>query len=87
MLAGPGFTKTGGTNRECTLGQQEWSCPAALFACVAEEEAAHARGTLPSASIANIKAAMNRLFIPGSFTFSGLQTSGARVCDQNHNER
>ena len=67
MLAGPGFTKTGGINRECTLGQQEWSCPAALFACVADEEEAHAPGALHSASVANIKAAMNRLFIPDSF--------------------
>jgi hypothetical protein len=72
MLAGPGFTKTGGTNRECDLGQQEWSCPAAAVSCTAfcvpdEDEAAHARGTLHSASVANIKAAMNRFFIPGSF--------------------
>ena len=87
MLAGASFTNIGGTNRECPLGQQKWSCTAALFACVADEEEAHAAGALHSASIANIKAAMNRLFIPGSFTFSGLQTSGARVCDQNHNER
>jgi hypothetical protein len=72
MLAGPGFTKIGGTNRECTLGQQEWSCPAAAVSDPAlnvsdEEEAAHAPGTLHSASVANIKAAMNRLFIPDSF--------------------
>jgi hypothetical protein len=71
MLAGPGFTKTGGTNRDCTLGQQEWSCPLAAAAWsvvgVADEvEAAHAPGTLHSASVANIKAAMNRFFIPGS---------------------
>jgi hypothetical protein len=79
MLAGAGFTNTGGTNRECTLGQQEWSCPAALFACVTEEEAAHEPGTLHSASVANIKAAMNRLFIPGSiylFRFTNERCQG-----------
>jgi len=32
-----------------------------------EEGAAHAAGALHSASVANIKAAMNRLFIPDSF--------------------
>ena len=69
MLAGPGFTKTGGINRECTLGQQEWAGPAAGsgFGVAVGEEAAHARGTLPSASVANVKAAMNLLFIPDSF--------------------
>jgi hypothetical protein len=71
MAAGPGLTKSGGTNRECTPGQHESSgspvvtaCPA--FCAVVEEEAAHTPDTLHMASEANINAAMNRFFIPGS---------------------
>ena len=69
MLDGPGFTKIGGTNRECTLGQQEWAGPAAGsgFGRSGGGGSRPCPGTLPSASVANIKAAMNRLFIPDSF--------------------